>query len=92
MLQEQENHSQQSPSASNSDLNSLASEDEDEESRNDNLTVNRHSSTKANVLREHDFIDDHHHIKQIQRMRTAPPAPPLRKPSHVLQSASRQAS
>lgn len=87
MLQEQEHHSQQSPSASNSDLNSIVSEDEDEIEGNNNQI---HAlPAKEKMLKKRDFIDDHRH-KQIHRMRIAPPAPPLRKPSQVLQSVSQQ--
>lgn len=99
MMQEQENLSPQSPSPSNSDLNSLASDDEDgtheDNNNNNNLIINGNSpsvvSGKANGKQEHDFIEDMHQKleKQIQRMRIAPPAPPNRKPSQKLQSPSR---
>lgn len=93
MLQEQDNRSQQSPSASNSDLNSLASDDDNEENNNNKLSVNLNSSLleKSGMTREHNFIDEHQQ-KQIHRMKAAPPAPPSRKSSDVsrLQSVSRR--
>lgn len=97
-MQEQENLSPQSPSPSNSDLNSLASDDEDdvnEDNNNNNLLVNGNASSvpsgKDNGKKEHDFIEDMHQKleKQIQRMRIAPPAPPSRNPSQSGQSPSR---
>lgn len=97
LLQEQENLSPNSPSPSNSDLNSLASDDEDEtneDNNNNNLIVNgngKPGSAKDGEKKEHDFIEDMHQKleKQIQRMRIAPPAPPSRKPSQSTQSPSR---
>lgn len=98
MMQEQENLSPQSPSPSNSDLNSLASDDDDdtnEDNNNNNLIMNGNApsapSAKGNGKKEHDFIEDMHLKleKQIQRMRIAPPAPPSRNPPKNLQSPSR---
>jgi hypothetical protein len=98
MLQEQENLSPQSPSPSNSDLNSLASDDDDdpnEDSNNNKLIMNGNASVavpaKDNGKKEHDFIEDMHQKleKQIQRMRIAPPAPPSRHPQANVQSPSR---
>lgn len=93
-MQEQENLSPQSPSPSNSDLNSLASEDEDDsnEVNNNKLIINGNASAapvKDNGKKEHDFIIEDMHQKlekQIQRMRIAPPAPPSRNPSISSQS------
>lgn len=88
IMQEQEALSPQSPSPSNSDLNSLASDDEDNnEDNNNNLIPNGGSSapSKDNESKEHDFIEDMHQKleKQIQRMRIAPPAPPPRNPQNL---------
>jgi len=93
-MQEQENLSPPSHSPSNSDLNSLASEDEDDtnEDNNNNLITNGNAPlVQNNGKKEHDFIEDMHQKleKQIQRMRIAPPAPPSRNPSQNLQSPSR---
>jgi hypothetical protein len=77
-MQEQESISQQSPSPSNSDLNSLASDEEDEETKLImNGKVPSEVTAKSNGKKEQDFIEDMHLKleKQIQRMRTAPPAP-----------------
>lgn len=99
IMQEQENLSPQSPSPSNSDLNSLASDEEDdtnEDTNNNNKLIINGNASSASVPRdngkkEHDFIEDMHQKleKQIQRMRIAPPAPPSRKPPHNVQSPSR---
>lgn len=93
-MQEQENLSPQSPSPSNSDLNSLVSDDEDDanEVNNNNLIPNGNApAIKDNGKKEHDFIEDMHQKleRQIQRMRIAPPAPPSRNPSQSQQSPSR---
>lgn len=96
ILQEQENLSPQSPSPSNSDLNSIASDDEDvnEDNNNNNHLANnnlmlnnsqQHNGSGSSGMggadsgKEHDFIEDMHQQleKQIQRMRVAPPAPPV---------------
>ncbi|CRK87177.1 CLUMA_CG000985, isoform A [Clunio marinus] len=97
MLEENENLSPHSPSPSNSDLNSLASDDEEgvNEDNNNNLTINGNApavaTNKASKKQENDFIEDMHQKleKQIQRMRIAPPAPPNRKPAKSSQSPSR---
>lgn len=96
IIQEQENLSPQSPSPSNSDLNSLASDDDDDtnedNNNNNNVMTNGNASqaaaAKEGGKKEHDFIEDMHQKleKQIQRMRIAPPAPPKRNP---VQSPSR---
>jgi hypothetical protein len=95
MIHEQDNLSPQSPSPSNSDLNSLASDDDDdtnEDNNNNKVMTNGNAlqaaPSKDSVKKEHDFIEDMHQKleKQIQRMRIAPPAPPKR-PS--VQSPSR---
>lgn len=91
-MQDNENLSQQSPSPSNSDLNSLASDDDDDlnEKHNRELLVNGNPtstpSAKASGKKEHVFIEDMHQKleKQIQRMRIAPPAPPRRNPANHL--------
>jgi hypothetical protein len=96
-MQEQENLSPQSPSPSNSDLNSIASDDEDdpnEDNNNNKLILNGNASAasaKDSGKKEHDFIEDMHQKleKQIQRMRIAPPAPPSRNPPPKVQSPSR---
>lgn len=99
IIQDQENLSPQSPSPSNSDLNSLASDDEDdanEDSNNNKLILNGKVSVVASgkdvEKRENDLIIEDMHQKlekQIQRMRIAPPAPPSRKPPPSTQSPSR---
>jgi hypothetical protein len=99
IIQDQENLSPQSPSPSNSDLNSLASDDEDdanEDSNNNKLILNGKVSVVASgkdvEKRENDLIIEDMHQKlekQIQRMRIAPPAPPSRKPPPSMQSPSR---
>lgn len=102
IIQEQENLSPQSPSPSNSDLNSLASDDEEEDKNGDrnnnklksngNNAANVKSSNGSNPKKERDFIEDMHQKleRQIQRMKIAPPAPPKnRNPPPHLPSPSR---
>jgi len=84
MLQDQENLSPQSPSPSNSDLNSLASDDDDDdtnEDSNNNLIMNGNEvivaagvsaasqSAKDNGVKEHDFIEDMHQKLEKQIQR-----------------------
>jgi hypothetical protein len=101
IIQEQENLSPQSPSPSNSDLNSLASDDEEDDKNGDrnNNKLKSNGNNAANVKnnssnpkKERDFIEDMHQKleRQIQRMKIAPPAPPKnRNPPPHLPSPSR---
>lgn len=100
IIQDQENLSPQSPSPSNSDLNSLASDDEEEDKvgdRNNNklkANGNGNAAAKSTIMpkKERDFIEDMHQKleRQIQRMKIAPPAPPKnRNPPPHLPSPSR---
>lgn len=68
IMQEQENFSQQSPSPSNSDLNSLASDDEDMSSND--VLVSTNKITLIDVSK-----GDRTSLKP--RMKISPPAPPL---------------
>lgn len=97
MLQDQEQLPPQSPSQSNSDLNSLSSDEEDETSNDESQTgklIINGVTTSVTSIKDFDkrtsklIIEDMHQKleKQIQRMRIAPPAPPTRKPPINVQS------
>lgn len=97
MLQDQEQLPPQSPSQSNSDLNSLASDEDDETSNDERQTgklIINGVTTSVTSIKDFDkrasklIIEDMHQKleKQIQRMRIAPPAPPTRKPPINVQS------
>lgn len=74
MMQEQnENFSQQSPSPSNSDLNSLASDDEN----CDDMTIMNRSQISHNQKPPKNNNNNNVKSSNVKRMNILPPAPPL---------------